>query len=227
MSLLVDDLLLLARLDEGRPLEHEPVDLDEVVGEAVETARTVEPDAADRARRSSPRVVLGDRDRLRQVVDNLLAQRPRRTRRPDAPARVRVGRANGTRRARGRRHRARAWTPRSSSASSSASTAPTRRARARAAASGSASRSSPRSPRRTAARVVGGVRAGRRRDLPRHAAAGHVGTRRGENAAPRCRSRGLSQPDVFAQIAYVSACQVVKRSLLLTRMYQLTPSWLG
>ena len=31
MSVLVDDLLLLARLDEGRPLEHEPVDLDELV----------------------------------------------------------------------------------------------------------------------------------------------------------------------------------------------------
>src|SRR5207248_5815192 len=43
MSLLVEDLLLLARLDEGRPLEREPVDLQEVVGEAVETARTVEP----------------------------------------------------------------------------------------------------------------------------------------------------------------------------------------
>ena len=43
MSVLVDDLLLLARLDEGRPLEREPVELDEVV-EAVETAQAVEPD---------------------------------------------------------------------------------------------------------------------------------------------------------------------------------------
>ena len=43
MSLLVQDLLLLARLDEGRPLEREPVQLDDVVGEAVETARMVEP----------------------------------------------------------------------------------------------------------------------------------------------------------------------------------------
>src|SRR5439155_9771236 len=34
MSILVEDLLLLARLDEGRPLEREPVDLEQVVGEA-------------------------------------------------------------------------------------------------------------------------------------------------------------------------------------------------
>ena len=44
MSVIVEDLLLLARLDEGRPLEREPVDLAEVASEAVETARAVEPD---------------------------------------------------------------------------------------------------------------------------------------------------------------------------------------
>jgi len=72
MSVLVDDLLLLARLDEGRPLTREPVDLRDVVAESVETARTLEPE-----RRIDCRVedatVLGDRDRLRQVVDNLLS----------------------------------------------------------------------------------------------------------------------------------------------------------
>ena len=72
MSLLVEDLLLLARLDEGRPLEQEPVDLGEVAGEAVETARTVEPSRPIDFT-AQPTVVLGDRDRLRQVVDNLLA----------------------------------------------------------------------------------------------------------------------------------------------------------
>jgi two-component system OmpR family sensor kinase len=93
MSLLVEDLLLLARLDEGRPLEREPVDLREVVGEAVETARTVEParsidlDAEDA-------VVLGDRDRLRQLVDNLLSNVRAHT--PgDGAVHVRVSR-NGT-----------------------------------------------------------------------------------------------------------------------------------
>jgi two-component system, OmpR family, sensor kinase len=42
MSLLVDDLLLLARLDDGRPLARDRVQLDEVVGEAVETAQAVD-----------------------------------------------------------------------------------------------------------------------------------------------------------------------------------------
>jgi two-component system OmpR family sensor kinase len=72
MSLLVDDLLLLARLDEGRPLEQERVDLGQVVGEAVETARTVEPGRPIDLQ-AAPAVVVGDHDRLRQVVDNLLA----------------------------------------------------------------------------------------------------------------------------------------------------------
>ncbi|HYY03126.1 MAG TPA: HAMP domain-containing sensor histidine kinase [Gaiellaceae bacterium] len=72
MSTLVEDLLLLARLDEGRPLQREPVRVDEVVTEAVETAQTVDP-----TRRigleTEPVVVLGDRERLRQIVDNLLS----------------------------------------------------------------------------------------------------------------------------------------------------------
>jgi two-component system OmpR family sensor kinase len=93
MSLLVDDLLLLARLDEGRPLEEEPVDLGEVAGEAVETARTVEPSRPiDLA--AEPAVVLGDRDRLRQVVDNLLANVRAHTP-ADGAVHVRVAR-NGT-----------------------------------------------------------------------------------------------------------------------------------
>jgi two-component system OmpR family sensor kinase len=93
MSLLVDDLLLLARLDEGRPLEREPVRFEEVVGEAVETARTVDPSRPIELD-ASPAVVLGDRDRLRQVVDNLLSNVRSHTP-ADSPTRVRVGR-NGT-----------------------------------------------------------------------------------------------------------------------------------
>jgi two-component system OmpR family sensor kinase len=72
MSVLVDDLLLLARLDEGRPLERAPVDLAEIAGEAVDAARVVDRDRPIEAS-LEPAVVLGDRDRLRQVVDNLLA----------------------------------------------------------------------------------------------------------------------------------------------------------
>jgi two-component system OmpR family sensor kinase len=86
MSVLVEDLLLLARLDEGRPLEHEPVQLDEVIREAVETARTVDPERQLDVE-LEPARVLGDRDRLRQVVDNLLANVRAHT--PSgAPARV-------------------------------------------------------------------------------------------------------------------------------------------
>ena len=95
MSLLVDDLLLLARLDEGRPLEREPVDLDEVVAEAVETARTVEPDRPIDARRRARRRSLGDRDRLRQIVDNLLANARAHTP-PGTPVDVASARENGS-----------------------------------------------------------------------------------------------------------------------------------
>jgi two-component system OmpR family sensor kinase len=72
MSVLVEDLLLLTRLDEGRPLEREPVDLAEITREAVDAARVLD---ADRPIEASlePAVVVGDRDRLRQVVDNLLS----------------------------------------------------------------------------------------------------------------------------------------------------------
>ena len=83
MSLLVDDLLLLARLDEGRPLVQEPLELEDVVAESVETARALEPGRTIRSDLQEAEVV-GDRDRLRQVVDNLLAnsvRTPTRTRR--------------------------------------------------------------------------------------------------------------------------------------------------
>jgi two-component system, OmpR family, sensor kinase len=72
MSLLVDDLLLLARLDEGRPLEQEAVDLAEVVEEAVDAARVVDAERPIDAA-VEPATVVGDRDRLRQVIDNLFA----------------------------------------------------------------------------------------------------------------------------------------------------------
>jgi two-component system, OmpR family, sensor kinase len=93
MSLLVDDLLLLARLDEGRPLMLEPVELERVVGEAVETAKTVEPDRPIDLR-ADHAVVLGDSERLRQLVDNLLSNARAHT--PAAtPVSVSVKRVNG------------------------------------------------------------------------------------------------------------------------------------
>jgi two-component system OmpR family sensor kinase len=72
MTLLVDDLLLLARLDEGRPLERKPVDLAQLVGEAVDAARVVEPERPIELS-VEPLTVTGDEARLRQVLDNLLA----------------------------------------------------------------------------------------------------------------------------------------------------------
>jgi len=94
MSLLVEDLLLLARLDEGRPLERQPVQLDEIVGEAVDAARAVEPERPIELAAEPLVVVVGDRDRLRQSVDNLLANARAHTA-ARTPVRVTVARSEG------------------------------------------------------------------------------------------------------------------------------------
>jgi two-component system, OmpR family, sensor kinase len=73
MSHLVADLLLLARLDEGQPLERKPVELVALTAEAVETARAVGPDWPVRLSAERPVEVQGDPLRLRQVLDNLLS----------------------------------------------------------------------------------------------------------------------------------------------------------
>ena len=72
MSALVDDLLLLARLDEHRPLQLLPTDLTAVARDAVADAHAVEPARLLTFDAATPVVVVGDADRLRQVVDNLL-----------------------------------------------------------------------------------------------------------------------------------------------------------
>lgn len=73
MGVLVDDLLLLARLDQRRPLEHKPVDVNRLAAEAVEDLRVVAPDRPiefhDLVRGA---IVVGDELRLRQVLGNLL-----------------------------------------------------------------------------------------------------------------------------------------------------------
>jgi two-component system OmpR family sensor kinase len=73
MGRLVDDLLLLARLDEGVPLERRPIDIVALAGEAVEAHRAVAPEWPVQLRAAQPLEVLGDPVRLRQVLDNLLA----------------------------------------------------------------------------------------------------------------------------------------------------------
>ncbi len=71
MGVLVDDLLLLARLDQHRPLERAPVDVVAVVDAAADALRTAAPDREVTVSTPEAAVVLGDSVRLRQVVDNL------------------------------------------------------------------------------------------------------------------------------------------------------------
>jgi two-component system OmpR family sensor kinase len=72
MSVLVDDLLLLARLDRERPLDLALADVVPDITTAVETARHVSPGPRIELQ-TPPRLVLAcDRERIRQVLDNLL-----------------------------------------------------------------------------------------------------------------------------------------------------------
>ena len=71
---LVEDLLLLARLDSGRPLEREQVDLSRLAVDAVSDAHVAGPDHQwELDLPDEPVVVPGDAARLQQVVTNLLA----------------------------------------------------------------------------------------------------------------------------------------------------------
>jgi two-component system OmpR family sensor kinase len=75
MGLLVEDLLLLARLDRERPLKLELVELRVLAAEAVEAARVIAPDrdiSLVVTPDAGPLVVSGDDARLRQVVGNLV-----------------------------------------------------------------------------------------------------------------------------------------------------------
>ena len=89
MGVLVDDLLLLARLDEGRPLERRRLNMTTLVGELVGDARVVEPERPIELVTEGPVEVEGDDVRLRQVVSNLLSNARSHTPR-GAPVTVRV-----------------------------------------------------------------------------------------------------------------------------------------
>ena len=96
MGLLVDDLLLLARLDQQRPLQTGPVDLLALAADAVHDAQVLAPDRAISlsVEGDAALIVTGDEARLRQVIGNLtnnaLAHTP-----PGTPVTIRVGTRRG------------------------------------------------------------------------------------------------------------------------------------
>ena len=74
MGSLVEDLLLLARLDQSREMKAEPVNLSKLVSDAVESARAAGPSHLVNFSNSDEEIyALGDNDRIHQVVANLLA----------------------------------------------------------------------------------------------------------------------------------------------------------
>ncbi|MBP2705574.1 HAMP domain-containing histidine kinase [Microbispora sp. RL4-1S] len=93
MGLLVDDLLLLARLDQQRPLLQQPVDLLALAADAVQDARTLCPDrdVSLAIEGDAALIVTGDEVRLRQVVGNLMSNATTHTP-AGTPITVRVGR---------------------------------------------------------------------------------------------------------------------------------------
>ena len=91
MGTLVDDLLHLARLDQGRPLEREPVDLAALARDAVQDAGAVETERAISIEVTGACTVAGDEGRLRQVLGNLVTNALVHTD-PGTPVEVRVRR---------------------------------------------------------------------------------------------------------------------------------------
>mgnify|MGYP000282717470 CR=1 FL=1 len=74
MGSLVEDLLLLARLDQAREMDSKPVDINKVVEDAVISARAAGPEHPVTLNSSSDEIfTLGDEARIHQVVANLLA----------------------------------------------------------------------------------------------------------------------------------------------------------
>jgi two-component system OmpR family sensor kinase len=95
MSALVDDMLLIARLDQGRPLETGPVDLQAIARDAAADARVVAPQREITLQAPDAVMVSGDDTRLRQVVGNLVRNALVHT--PAAsPIEIAVTTSNGT-----------------------------------------------------------------------------------------------------------------------------------
>jgi two-component system OmpR family sensor kinase len=91
MKGLVEDLLLLARLDETRPAARDPVDLAVLAADACSDAVATAPERPITLDAPAPVVVAGDRDHLRQALANLMTNAIRHT--PDGtPLIVRISR---------------------------------------------------------------------------------------------------------------------------------------
>jgi two-component system OmpR family sensor kinase len=93
MGVLVDDLLLLARMDQGLPLARDRVELTSLAARAIEDARAADPGRSVDLSGNGPVFVTGDEVRLKQILDNLLANARRHTP-AGTPAHVTVA-ANG------------------------------------------------------------------------------------------------------------------------------------
>jgi two-component system OmpR family sensor kinase len=92
MGLLVEDLLLLARLDQQRPLARQPVDLLSLAADAVHDTRLLAPDRTVdlSVQPGAAFLVIGDEPRLRQVIGNLMSNALTHT--PDGtPIEVSIG----------------------------------------------------------------------------------------------------------------------------------------
>jgi two-component system, OmpR family, sensor kinase len=79
MRHLVDDLLLLARLDQTRPLQREPVDLAVLAADACTDAVATDPSRRFTLAAPAPVMVSGDSDHLRQAIANLMTNALRHT----------------------------------------------------------------------------------------------------------------------------------------------------
>lgn len=94
MKTLVNDLLVLARLDETRPVERAPVDLAVLAADACSDAVAAEPTRPVSLDAPAPVVVEGDRDHLRQAIANLVTNALKHT--PEGtPIEVSAERRNG------------------------------------------------------------------------------------------------------------------------------------
>ena len=95
MGRLVEDLLTLARLDTGRPLDRSHVDLASIASQAVQAARIVNLDRPITLLADDPVIIYADEERLRQVIDNLIANAVQHTP-PRSPVAVSVTGTGGT-----------------------------------------------------------------------------------------------------------------------------------